>query len=296
MSTPSRLRARLVRVLDEEGSTRGFGLLRIATVIVVTQRLTYSWAPHQLDLSPMETLMSVIFWMSAFSSFVGWRTQASVFVFASAYSIIHFYYGKVLGHGSLGNPAQPVQVLWLLVFMPCGRSFSLDRWFALRRARREGTVPPEERGPLFMRWGLVLHLVSLYLWAVYDKSDPEWFTGARLERIWMSHYGSSDDFLNYGGALHGLSLVAAWASCAVELVLVIGLWFPRAYRFVIPLALAMHLAFWLILGVGPFSSMMMSVYLGVADPRGIHDFIDTMVGAKPRADGASASPSRGTGP
>lgn len=275
----TRLRASIFAVLDHEGSTRAFGLLRIVAVFVITQRVTYSWAPHQLDMTPTETLWSVVFWLSAWCALFGYRTRASLVVMSAAYTAIHIYYGKVLGHGSLGHPAQPLQVIWLLVFTPCERSFSVDRYLAVRRARAGGHAPPEEVGPLWMRAGFILHLTAIYFWAVYDKSDAMWFTGARLERIWMSHYGSSDDFALYGGLLHGLSVLGAWGTYALEVMLTIGLFIPRLYRFLIPTAFVLHMAFWLVLGVGPFTSMMLAAYLGVIDPAWVHRFVETLTGS-----------------
>ena len=37
----------------------------------------------------------------------------------------------------------------LLAMTPCGRSWSVDRWWAVRRAERGGRAPPPERGHLF---------------------------------------------------------------------------------------------------------------------------------------------------
>src|SRR5262249_12067167 len=120
---------------------------------------------------------------------------------------------------------------WSMVWLaltPCGRSYSVDRWLALRKADRTGAALPEERGNI---WGLrlmSLKVAAFYFWTAMAKCDRGFLSGARLAHYTMKFYSGSsviDD-----GALHIVFLIAAWLTVLLELSLAFGLFFKATRR------------------------------------------------------------------
>ncbi len=164
----------------------------------------------------------------------------------------------------------------LMVAAPSGRSLSLDRWLALRRAAAAGLPPPQERGALWAQRLIALQVSAVYLWSVVDKLSPDHLSGARLERIVMHHYTGSD--LPTSAALSAAFVVAAWAVIAVEAALGIGLWWRSARRLLVPLGVLFHAALFLTLPVCVFSALMVLLYLAYADPDAVAATIDRLLG------------------
>ena len=103
--------------------------------------------------------LQLVFWCASIALVIGlWTPVAAVWVAASC---LYVFFGL----GVLGNHEEWVSHhVWVLVscaallpFMSSGRSYSLDRWLALRA----GDAPPE-RG-----WQGGMKLVALQLTAIY---------------------------------------------------------------------------------------------------------------------------------
>ena len=184
---------------------------------------------------------------------------------------------------------QLFQALLALAMTPCGRSFSVDRWLELRRARARGLDPPEEEGPLWGVWLFAIALSCMYFWAAFDKLDPEWFAGERIDRLWITSYASSDAFARYPALLGFGASVSAYAVTGLELVLAIGLLIPRAWPYMPLVGLVLHMSIWAFLGVWPFTISCLACYPALASPASVHRFFDGLRGSLERAP---APPSR----
>jgi hypothetical protein len=162
----------------------------------------------------------------------------------------------------------------LLAFTPSGGSYSVDRWFAVRRARRLGVAPAPERGP---SWGLgliALQLSSVWFWGAFDKCNPAFWSGVRMQHYFLSYYFGSDP--PAGGWFAPLMQALAIGTIVVEFALPVGLWF-RPLR--VPLALlavVFHAMLYLALPVGPFSLTMALLLLAYFDPDDVHAFLDEL--------------------
>src|SRR5690606_28442556 len=127
------------------------------------------WAPllsPWADGRPSHVALGVAMLSGSLLMFAGLWTRWVV-PFVAATLLVQFY-----GFGVyLREPGWDSHNTYLLVLMtallattPSGRSYSVDRLLAVRRARRDGLAEPEERGDL---WGVRLFglLVALvYFW------------------------------------------------------------------------------------------------------------------------------------
>jgi hypothetical protein len=164
----------------------------------------------------------------------------------------------------------------LCAFTPCGRSYSLDRWLAVRRAERAAKEPPAERGNV---WGLrlvALQVCLVYFFAAYDKSNLAFLSGERMEHYLMWYYLGS----HYPGwpGFHSLMMIASVFTVALEYALAFGLLVPRARRWLVPAGLALHASFYVILPVATYSLTMVTLYLALFDPDAVHRVLDRMQG------------------
>jgi hypothetical protein len=270
-------------LLRAEGSTRPAALLRIGICILLISRWAHRNAWHNLDDDPLLLATGIAYSVFAVLGLVGFKTRFSMAMLAIAVSTLHLYFGHELGAWHYTKAVGPFQVVVIVAMMPCGRSFSADRWLALRRADNGGPPPPEEWGPLWASRLLCCQVSLLYFWAIYDKIDPGWFDGSRLAALWMHYYGSSDDLVLHGGALESGSMVAGTGTLLVEAYLLFGLWFARTRKTAVLLGLALHFSFLTFLGVWPLSARMPLCYLAFANPATIHRFFDLLVSGSKNA-------------
>ncbi len=156
----------------------------------------------------------------------------------------------------------------LLSLAPCGESYSLDRWLAVRR----GEHPPERGNVLGMHLIVVL-LSSIYLWGTYSKSSLAFLHGDRLAQIFQTVLLGSDP----------LSPVAAFAmrvmslgTLVLEPFLAIGFWVPRLRLPAVLLGIAFHLGIYYTLPVTIFTATTILLYVAVFDPDEVHAFLDRM--------------------
>jgi hypothetical protein len=177
---------------------------------------------------------------------------------------------------------------FLCALTPCGRSYSLDRWLALRRAERAGRPAPPERGNL---WGLrliALQLSLIYLYTAYDKTTAAFLGGERMEGILLYYYLGSD--LPRWPGFHALMAAVSVATVLLEYALGVGLLFRRTRRRLVLPGLALHAAFYVLLPVRTYSATIFVLYLAYFDAGAVHAVIDRLSGyagpGQQRAEGA----------
>ncbi len=258
--------------LAATGSTRAVGLLRIALALIIWVRYAKEVAPYFSSEWWALPVAAVFFGFTTLMLLGVW-TRISVAVVALM--LIVFYF--VIGIGGIrpiwyGHHAYLLMAATcLLALTPCGRSYSWDRYAAIRR----GQAPPEI-GPLWAQNLMVLQMASLYFWTAYDKTGWHFLSGQRLEAIFMwAHTGRPFEIVL---EIPYLPMAAAVIVVVVEYFLAAAILIRRLHWIAVPMGLALHGAFYVILPVSTYSISMMVLYLMVLSPDVVHRFIDRMHG------------------
>jgi uncharacterized membrane protein YphA (DoxX/SURF4 family) len=269
--------------LENEGSTRSSAILRIVIIACVWtawgDRFAFFSAP-----SWSSAVLSLAFYGSTLLAFIGLWTRPACAVAAALAAYGYFYLGQTQLYAGWTNHFMKLLTIstCLLPFIPAGRSYSVDRWLAVRRAARAGREPPAERGDL---WGLrlmAIFLSSLYLSTAHHKTTMPWLSGARLEAIIASHYFGSVYMAQrwWTGLMQALA-IATWA---LEWMLPIGLWFQRTRRWLVLGGILMHVTFYAMFEVFTFTTNMVVLYLAFISPQAVHDFLQRMFAPAPASE------------
>jgi hypothetical protein len=264
--------------VETEASSRSSALLRCGLVVVLWAR----WAPD-LALwqfpSPAEAWLGASFYVSTALMFVGLWTRLATLWAGMTTLALYYVFGVALGHEPWTHH-HTYLLAWATFFTsltPCGRSYSVDRWRALRRAERAGLAPPPERGNV---WGLrlmALQLSTLYLFTAYDKTGAAFLGGERLEAYFVRYVVGSD--LPRWPGFHALMVAASVATVALEYALALGMLHAKTRRWLAIPGLLLHAAFYVALPVRTFSATMFVLYLAYFDPDAVADVIDRLSGA-----------------
>jgi hypothetical protein len=281
------LAARLARwAVGTEASSRSSALLRVGLALLL-------WARFAGDLvftdatTPRFFALSAAFFAATTAMLVGAWSRLATLASAAVGGFLYVVWGVLRKEPGVAHHHVYLLVAatFLCALTPCGRSYSLDRWRALRRAERAEVRPPPERGNV---WGLrllALQLSAVYLWSAYDKLGADFLSGARLERILLWYYAGFDlaALPGFRAAVWGTSL----ATVGLELALGVGLLLPRARRYLLLPGLAFHGLLYVLLPVRTFSATMALCYLAYLDPDAVHRVLDRLQGA---GSGAAAAP------
>ncbi len=260
---------------DAQGSTRPLGLMRIAIATIVFVRFANEVSLYQGD-SLSFVLLGLAFFGLTSMMLVGFKAQAACTGVAITLMTMHFYMGKV--HGYPGWSSHHIYILVvsvsLLALSPCGRSFSWDRYRALAQAQDARDIPPEY-GDLWPQRLIALQLAALYFWAAVDKTNWAFLSGQRLEEafIWSFTGRALEPLISLGAILAVLSIIVV----VVEYFLAFAIFVRRWQAFVLPLGLALHAAFYVLLPVNTYSATVMVLYLALLDPDAVHRFLDRMI-------------------
>lgn len=253
-------------VVDFEGSTRLVALIRIGLVLVSWSRFGYPLQLSRCADDPFRMLVWAVFWPASLLLLVGLLTPyAALSVAMCGFALYHGF-----GEDALESHHVLVQIIGLLLLSltPCGRSLSIDRWLALRKAAREGQPPPSERGWLFGQRLLALHVAIVYLGTAYEKTYPGFLSGARLQQIYLSIYFGSDG--PDASWFVPLTVLSAWLVTLAEWVLPFALFVPRLQPAAVPLGMLMHGIMYNQIPVATFSMTMWVLYLAFLDPERVH--------------------------
>jgi uncharacterized membrane protein YidH (DUF202 family) len=273
-----------------EGSTRSSGLLRIGLAICVWTR----WAEELLlyfDLSARGLALAVSFYVSSTLMLIGWRSRASSLATGAVTLAMYHWFGLELGREPWTHHHTYLlaSATFLCGLTPCGRSYSLDRWLAVRRAERRGEAAPAEHANL---WGLrlvALQLSTVYLLTAWDKTNAAFLSGDRLEAIFLWMYFGSE--LPRAGWFGAAVDVAAVCTVLLEWMLGIGLLVPRFRRFLVVPGLLLHALFYVLLPVATYTVTVFCMYLAYLDADAVHRVLDRLQG-----HGLSPAPAGGGSP
>ena len=260
---------------DAQGSTRPLGLIRIALAVIVFVRFGSELSFYQGD-SLSFLLLGAAFFVFTSMMLVGYMAETACAGVAILLATFQFYLGYMRGYP--GWTSHHVYLLLvsvsLLALSPCGRSFSLDRYRALATARSPRDVPPEY-GDLWTQRLIALQLGALYFWTAVDKTNWQFLSGQRLQEafIWSYDGRALEPLISAGALLPALAVTVV----VVEYFLAFAIFAQRWRACVLPIGLALHAAFYVLLPVSTYSATMMVLYLALIDPDEVHRLIDRML-------------------
>ena len=260
-----------------EGSSRSAALIRIGLVFLIWTRFAHDQLPFRHELG-WQTAFSIAFYLASFAMLVGYRTRLATAVTGVLTMSFYFLHGLVLDY----EPYRHHHTYWLgiapllLALAPCGRSFSLDRWLALRAEENGGPSAPPERGNL---WGLrliVIQLTMMYFWSAVDKCHAGFLSGERLEALFVYFYIGSD--LDAWSHWLWVFPVMAWAVVLLEFALAFGMPFAAPRKYLVIPGILLHAAFYVVLPVFTYSATVILLYLAYFDADKVHRIVDRLVG------------------
>jgi hypothetical protein len=270
------LRRKLDAFALEQVSSRSLGVVRIMTSLDIIYEFASPFATHRMDQHPEILVLVWVMFIANWFVLFGYKTRWSTAILAISFGILHLYFGRwLMVVPKLQQPVQVFQVIAVLAIAPSGRSLSIDRALAVRRALREGREPPPERIPFWVLDILAVEVAAIYLWAGLDKTDAAWLHGERMEHYYMYWFGSSDSLV-YTPWVHGICVFLAWATTIVELALAVGLLFRRTRVYVVWLGFMLHIGILFVFAVTYFSMMMMTVLFACLPPQRVHEMISLM--------------------
>jgi len=205
---------------------------------------------------------------------VGFYSRCSCAIVGVCVVVYYYYSGVYLGDSDITHHHVYLLMVTtlLLSLTPCGSSFSLDRYSAIKKALETGTPVAPERGFLWASFLIGFQLSMVYFWGAYHKTELSYLSGLRLQQLFM-HYYMGADFPPFPGFVP-LMFLGALLSLATEYCLAIGLWFKKTQRYLIPIGIAFHLIIYWTLPVQTFSITTILIYLVFMDPDVVHDFFD----------------------
>ena len=250
-------------------STRSVGLIRIGLVLLIWSR----WAGELTlcrDIRLSAILLNSAFFLLTGLMCVGLWTRASSMGTAIIISVMfvmreswHHHHTFLLIISTL-----------FIALTPCGRSYSLDRWLALRRARKSELSPPPEIGNL---WGLRLIAIQLsmvYFWTAYEKLYWGFLSGARMELLVYNYYAGYD-YASIPG-FSALCFIAAITTVILEFSLAFGLYIPKFRKYLMLAGIVLHILFYVLLPIRTFTLTVILLYLAYIPAASVHRFIDNM--------------------
>ena len=270
-----------------EGSTRALGLIRIGLATLVLVRYADEVALFQA-VSPLQSLLGMWLFGATLLMLAGFRTRMAVALVSIALVAMYFgggFVARIAGWNHHHAYLLMIAVV-LLNFAPCGASYSVDRYLAVRRARQLGQPPPPEHGPLWAQRLLGLQLSALYFWTAIDKTNLAFLSGDRLEQtlVWIYSNRPLEALFTAPWFL----VAGSVAVVALEYFLVVAIHVRRLQPIALPLGIALHLTFYVMLPVATYSATMLILYLAVLDPRTVHRIADSLHGY----DARNADPHR----
>ena len=260
------------------GSTRAAALMRIGLAVIAITRFGGEIGFYQAQ-NPAILLLSAIFFLLVTMMFVGYLSRLACI--GTGLSVMCLY---TLGAATqtAGWAHHHVYLLgtacFLLALTECGRSYSIDRWRALSAARRARPPQAEPREYGFL-WGqrlIALQLSAMYFWTAIDKTDQAFLSGQRLEQtfVWVYSGRALELVLAYPALIALLSVIVV----IVEYILAVAILVPRWRIWALPMGLALHAGFYLMLPVHTYSATVMVLYLALLDPARVHNVIDRIQG------------------
>lgn len=275
--------------LRTEGSTRSAALMRIFLVAVIWAR----WAGEVLlyfDLSPEGLALSTSFFVATTLMFFGLFTRVASLWSAAVVLSIYHYFGIELGREPWTHHHTYLLAFstFLCALTPCGRSYSVDRWLALRKAEKNGKPAPPETGNLWGMRLIALQLSTIYVFTAANKSHWGFLSGDRIEH-YLLYYYFGDQFPR-SGLLHATMMLSAMLTVALEYALAFGMLFRKTRRWLVIPGLLMHGIFYVVLPVATYTATMWILYLAYFEADEVHALIEKLSGTGPPSSSRPVTP------
>lgn len=265
--------------LREMGSTRPIALFRIAIASLAMMRFGPEMSLHLAESFP-DILLRLAFFLFTTLAALGAWTRVSLTGLAAVLGHMYFVGGFIEDRAGWGHHHHYMLFAStvLLAMSPCGRSFSIDRAFAIRKAEGSEATLPLEVGPTWIQTLLVLQMAALYFWTAIDKTNAAFLRGDRLERIFEWVYAGTPlyDVLTQRWFLAGGSIFVVLIEYVLPFMLIFRWRLPWAYA----IAFALHAGFYVMLPVQTYSATMLAMYILVAHPDSVHAALDRYVFGK----------------
>lgn len=268
------LRLSIAGWLDQEGSTRAVGLLRIALAGIALVRYADELAFYALD-DWRHGVLAAFFFVLVPLMFIGLATRIVVPLVGATLALMYFSPLLPLHYGWNQHHAYLLMVsVMLLSLTSCGASYSLDRFRGVLRAKRKGIQPPPEHGTLWGARLMGLQLSALYFWTAFDKTNIAFLSGERLEQIMLWHHsGRPLEFLWQDPAVLASLSVAV---VVLEYALAVAIHVPRWQAPAITVAIGFHALLYVLVPVSTFSVTMIALFIVVLPPEAIDRFTRTL--------------------
>lgn len=264
--------------VDAEGSSRSAALIRIGLAFLIWSRFGYVMLPLH-DLHGTDMLFRAAFFGATLCMAVGFRTGLACAASALALGVIYFHYGHHEGRELW--TAHHIYLLFIatcfITLSPSGHSYSIDRWIAVRRASKQGTPSPPESGNLLGVRLIAVQVALIYFWGAFGKATPAFLSGERLQHYFYYFYPGLD--FSSLPAFEAGCMIAAITTILLEAALSVGLFTAPSRRLLMPLGIALHLTFYLLLPVLTFSLTMILLYLAFLPANRVHRWIDALHGS-----------------
>jgi hypothetical protein len=267
--------------LRTEGSTRSCALIRMLLVAVIWAR----WAEELMlykQMGEKGPLLCVSFFLSTTLMFFGVATRVTTLWTAVVLLCMYYYFGFALGREPWTHHHTYLLsfATLLCALTPCDRSYSVDRWLALRRAERAGEPPPPERGNLWALRLIAIQLSVIYFYAALSKTTLGFLSGARMEHYFLFYlFGEK---LPNSRLFHLVMQLTAWATVLLEYALVF-MPLAKVRRYLAIPGLLFHGVLYVLLPVETYTATMAVLYLAYFDPDAVHAVIDRLQGVAPSA-------------
>ena len=259
-------------------SSRSSALIRIGLVFIIWARFAWAARPWDSDFG-WPIAFSLLFFIATVAMLIGYKARISTFVTAVLTVSFYYFFGVFLGY----EPFTHHHTYWIGIatlfcaLTPCDKSYSLDRWLAVRQAQKEGRQAPPEEGNV---WGLrliVVQLTMMYIWTAIDKlKNPGFVNGERLQAIFMYFYPHYSEWMQWIWPF----IAVTWVVIILELCLAFGMPFRATRRYLVIPGLLLHGLFFALLPVSTYSITIALLYLAYFDPSQVHRVIDELSGVQ----------------
>jgi hypothetical protein len=260
----------VLEILWGEDSSRSAAILRIGLVLIV-------WAKYAgkmrlfISADPDRMFLGLLFFLLTPVLLIGLCSRVAAFLNGILLFVMYYYLGEVQGYTDdfIHHHTYLLSMSVLLLgFTPCGKSYSLDRVLAVRRAKQKGRPVPEEKGA---SWGLKLiafQASMVYFWGAVDKTRVAFLDGTEMEFLILYLYTGSDY-----PVFPGIALIAAavgTGTVVLEYILALGLWFERFQLPLIISGILFHAGIYLTAPVSTFSVTICLLYIAFVRPARVH--------------------------
>lgn len=262
------------------GSSRSSALIRICFALIILYRYDLG---AEVSIRHYGPLWYIPFYLGMFGMLFGVFTQLATLVVGVVTLALYYYFWVIL-HQHLWMHHHTYILSFatiLLSLAPCGKSFSIERWFKVRQARAAGLPEPQERGNLYALRLLAIQMAVLYFFAFWDKmfimnsNEIFWdfLNGNRLEQIILHHYFGSGFVLQPWMGMVASAL--AVTVCVLELVLPLLL-IERFQKWLVIPGMGLHIAFYVLLPLQTYSLTCIVLYLSFFNADKVHALIDRL--------------------